>query len=84
MMEAVRTSETPVYFDETTRQNIPEGCHLTFLNLFQFKGSVYTVLKHHFVFGMPEDQISDRILAILTETSRGFPQPLKGNARIVP
>jgi hypothetical protein len=27
-MEAVRTSETPVYFSETTRRYIPEGCHL--------------------------------------------------------
>jgi hypothetical protein len=25
-MEAVRTSETPVYFSETTRRYIPEGC----------------------------------------------------------
>jgi hypothetical protein len=25
MMEAVRTSETPVYFNETTRLCIPEG-----------------------------------------------------------
>jgi hypothetical protein len=28
MMEAVRTSETSVNFYETTRRNIPEGCHL--------------------------------------------------------
>jgi hypothetical protein len=28
MMEAVRTSETLVNFYETTRRNIPEGCHL--------------------------------------------------------
>jgi hypothetical protein len=28
MMEAVSTSETLVYFHETTRSNIPEGCHL--------------------------------------------------------
>jgi hypothetical protein len=28
MMEAVRTSETSVYFNETTRRYIPEGCHL--------------------------------------------------------
>jgi hypothetical protein len=28
MMEAVRTSETSVYFYETTRRNIPEGCDL--------------------------------------------------------
>jgi hypothetical protein len=28
MMEAVRTSETPVYFKETTRRCISEGCHL--------------------------------------------------------
>jgi hypothetical protein len=27
MMEAVRTSETSVYYD-TTRRNIPEGYHL--------------------------------------------------------
>jgi hypothetical protein len=28
IMEAVRTSETSVYFNETTRLFIPEGCHL--------------------------------------------------------
>jgi hypothetical protein len=28
MMEAVRTSETSVYFNETTQHCIPEGCHL--------------------------------------------------------
>jgi hypothetical protein len=28
MMDAVRTSETSVYFNETTRRYIPEGCHL--------------------------------------------------------
>jgi hypothetical protein len=28
MMEAVRTSETSIYFNETTRRYIPEGCHL--------------------------------------------------------
>jgi hypothetical protein len=28
MMEAVRTSETAVYFCDTTRRHIPEGCHL--------------------------------------------------------
>jgi hypothetical protein len=28
MMEAIRTSETPVYFNKTTRRYIPEGCHL--------------------------------------------------------
>jgi hypothetical protein len=28
MMEAVRTSETSVYFNDTTWQYIPEGCHL--------------------------------------------------------
>jgi hypothetical protein len=27
MMEAVRTSETSVYFIETTRRYIPQGCH---------------------------------------------------------
>jgi hypothetical protein len=26
-MEAVRISETSVYFNETTRRCIPEGCH---------------------------------------------------------
>jgi hypothetical protein len=34
MMEAVRTSETPVNFYETTRRNIPEGCCLLPLNAF--------------------------------------------------
>jgi hypothetical protein len=28
MMEAVRASEMSVYFNETTRRYIPEGCHL--------------------------------------------------------
>jgi hypothetical protein len=28
IMEAVRTSETSVYFNETTRRYNPEGCHL--------------------------------------------------------
>jgi hypothetical protein len=28
MMESVRTSETAVYFNETTRHYVPEGCHL--------------------------------------------------------
>jgi hypothetical protein len=28
MMEGVNTSETSVNFYETTRRNIPEGCHL--------------------------------------------------------
>jgi hypothetical protein len=28
MMEVVHTSETPVNFYNTTRRNIPEGCHL--------------------------------------------------------
>jgi hypothetical protein len=28
MMEAVRTSETSVYFNETTGRYIPESCHL--------------------------------------------------------
>jgi len=28
MMEAVRTSETSVYSNETTRRYIPEGSHL--------------------------------------------------------
>jgi hypothetical protein len=28
MIEAVRTSETSVYFSETTRPFIPEGCRL--------------------------------------------------------
>jgi hypothetical protein len=28
MMEVVRTSETSVYFNETTRHSIPQGSHL--------------------------------------------------------
>jgi hypothetical protein len=34
MMEAVRTSETSVYFNETTRPYIPESCHLHVCILF--------------------------------------------------
>jgi hypothetical protein len=32
MMEAVSTSETSVYFYETTKRNIPEDCHLPRIN----------------------------------------------------
>jgi hypothetical protein len=28
MMGAVRTSETSLYFNDTTRRYIPQGCHL--------------------------------------------------------
>jgi hypothetical protein len=28
MTEAVRNSETSVFFEETTQRHIPEGCHL--------------------------------------------------------
>jgi hypothetical protein len=36
MMEAVRTSETSIYFYQTTRCHIPEGCHLhTWICLYQ-------------------------------------------------
>jgi hypothetical protein len=28
MMEAVRASETSIYFYDTARRHIPEGCHL--------------------------------------------------------
>jgi hypothetical protein len=28
MMEAVYTSETPAFFNESTRRCIPEGCHI--------------------------------------------------------
>jgi hypothetical protein len=34
MMAAVRTSETLVYFNETTRRYIPEGCHILCSNVF--------------------------------------------------
>jgi hypothetical protein len=27
-MEALRTSETSVYFNKTSRRYIPEGCHI--------------------------------------------------------
>jgi len=32
MMQAVRISETSVYFDESTPRNIPVGCHLIVFN----------------------------------------------------
>jgi hypothetical protein len=38
-MKAVRTSETMVYFKETTWRHIPEGCHLhntVFLKIYVF------------------------------------------------
>jgi hypothetical protein len=28
LMKAVRTADTSVYFDETTRRYIPDSCHL--------------------------------------------------------
>jgi hypothetical protein len=34
-MEAVRTSETSVYFNETTWRYIPEGCYLRWLHCSQ-------------------------------------------------
>jgi hypothetical protein len=37
MMETVHISETSVYFNETTRRYIPEGCHL------------HTLLRHNVV-----------------------------------
>jgi hypothetical protein len=39
IMEIVHISETSVYLYETTRRNIPEGCHLFMRNgLFEGKG----------------------------------------------
>jgi hypothetical protein len=45
MMEAVRTSETTVYFDETTRRYIPESCHLELNYLFIVDGKVEGQIK---------------------------------------
>jgi hypothetical protein len=39
-MEAVRISETSVYFCETTRRHIPEGCYLYTVDYYvQYKGA---------------------------------------------
>jgi hypothetical protein len=36
MMEAVYTSETSVYYNETRQHNIPEGYHLQLIRSFGF------------------------------------------------
>jgi hypothetical protein len=52
MMERVRTSETSVYLNETTRRNIPEGCHLHILSSLQ---GLCLPIRPYGVFN-PEDQ----------------------------
>jgi hypothetical protein len=57
MMEAVRTSETSVYFNDTTWPIIPKGCHLQHkygLQIKQRRSISLTLLQHaskHFVNG---------------------------------
>jgi hypothetical protein len=46
-MEAVRTSETSVHFNETTRRYIPEGCHLHASRREDLKSHVYTKFCEH-------------------------------------
>jgi hypothetical protein len=52
MTEAVHTSETLVYFNETKRLYIQEGCHFhtfyLFTYLFQFCPIFFNYLSHHF------------------------------------
>jgi hypothetical protein len=43
-MEVVRVLETPVYFNETTRRYIPEGCHSHTRNLENLNSKLTLVL----------------------------------------
>jgi hypothetical protein len=45
-MEAVRTSETSVYYKETTRRNIPESYHLHTHRRENLQSRTVTVLSH--------------------------------------
>jgi len=48
MIEAVRTSQTSVYFYENIRRYIPENCHLNLLNYAPFLLALpYTVFSVH-------------------------------------
>jgi hypothetical protein len=47
MMEVVRTSETSVYYNETTRRNIPEGTNLQLFILLTECNVFHTVLTIH-------------------------------------
>jgi hypothetical protein len=54
-MEAVRTSETSVYFNETTRRYFPEGCHL----------HIYSVLDNTNVYVSVPRTVSEVLARIL-------------------
>jgi hypothetical protein len=45
MKEAVRTSETLVYFNETTRHYTPQGCNLNEKVLEEFSLSLFSIVK---------------------------------------
>jgi hypothetical protein len=48
MMEAVRTSETSVYFNNTTRHYIPEDCNLNTLRREENKSYISQIIKESF------------------------------------
>jgi hypothetical protein len=48
MMEAVRTSETSLYFHDFTRCHIPESCHIQIV--FALKDCDTAVILHHNLF----------------------------------
>jgi hypothetical protein len=54
LMEAASTSETSVYFNDTTRRNIPDGCHLhdllVFTTMIEQNFGVYTLYATHISF----------------------------------
>jgi hypothetical protein len=45
MMETVHTSETSVYFNETTQRSIPDSCHLKLFPVYSY--SVIARATHH-------------------------------------
>jgi hypothetical protein len=44
MMEAVRNSDTSVYFNETTRRYVPVGCHLRIRRRDNLKSHKYVLI----------------------------------------
>jgi uncharacterized protein YeaC (DUF1315 family) len=55
MMEAVPTSEMPVYFNETTRRCISEGYHLQFVLMFAEENN--TQLEHTTIYINRENKL---------------------------
>jgi hypothetical protein len=80
MMEAVQTSETSVYFNETTRHYIPAHCHLHTHRrenlkyhklFFDFNYSGFEVSNTIFVASEPPDDSSRRYLLECGPTAIG-------------